>query len=84
MQTDRIFVNYAWLSPGGARSRPHESGPVLPLTRIFLAARKFWSLQGIYKEIKFTRKWHGKIQKLKEIARISVTKTNLYQLQVLN
>jgi hypothetical protein len=34
------------------------------------------SLQGIYKEIKFTRKWQGKIQKLKEIARISVTYTS--------
>jgi hypothetical protein len=49
---------------------------VLPLTRIFPAARKYWSLQGIYKEIKFTRKWQGKIQKLKEIARISVTYTS--------
>jgi hypothetical protein len=49
---------------------------VLPLTRIFLAARKYWSLQGIYKEIKFTRKWQGNIQKLKEIARISVTYTS--------
>ena len=38
--------------------------------------RKYWSLQGIYKEIKFTRKWQGKIQKLKEIARISVTYTS--------
>jgi hypothetical protein len=35
-----------------------------------------WFLQGIYKEIKFTRKWQGKIQKLKEIARISVTYTS--------
>jgi hypothetical protein len=40
------------------------------------AARKYWSLQGIYKEMKFTRKWQGKIQKLKEIARISVTYTS--------
>jgi hypothetical protein len=40
------------------------------LQGFFPAARKYWSLQGIYKEIKFTRKWQGKIQKLKEIARI--------------
>jgi hypothetical protein len=46
------------------------------LQGFFLAARKYWSLQGIYKEIKFTRKWQGKIHKLKEIARISVTYTN--------
>ena len=32
---------------------------------------------GICKEMSFTRKWQGKIPKLKEIARIS-----LYQLQV--
>jgi hypothetical protein len=46
------------------------------LQGFFLAARKYWSLQGIYKEIKFTRKWQGNIQKLKEIARISVTYTS--------
>jgi hypothetical protein len=46
------------------------------LQGFFLAARKYWSLKGIYKEIKFTRKWQGKIHKLKEIARISVTYTN--------
>jgi hypothetical protein len=46
------------------------------LQGFFPAARKYWSLQGIYKEIKFTRKWQGKIQKLKEIARISVTYTS--------
>jgi hypothetical protein len=40
------------------------------LQGFFPAARKYWSLQGIYKEIKFTRKWQGKIQKLKGIARI--------------
>jgi hypothetical protein len=43
------------------------------LQGFFLVARKYWSLQGICKEMKFTRKWQGKIQKLKEIARISVT-----------
>jgi hypothetical protein len=32
-------------------------------------------LQGIYKKIKCTRKWQGKMQKLKEIARISVIYT---------
>jgi hypothetical protein len=46
------------------------------LQGFFLAARKYWSLQGIYKKIKFTRKWQGNIQKLKEIARISVTYTS--------
>jgi hypothetical protein len=43
------------------------------LEGFFLAGRKYWSLQGIYKEIKFTRKLQGKIKKLKESARISVT-----------
>jgi hypothetical protein len=43
---------------------------VFPLARIFPCSKEYWSLQGIYKEIKFTRKWQGKIQKLKEIARI--------------
>jgi hypothetical protein len=46
------------------------------LQGFFLAARKYWSMQGIYKEMKCTRKWQGKIQKLKEIARISVTYTS--------
>jgi hypothetical protein len=48
----------------------NTSQAVLPL------ARKYWSLQGIYKEMKCTRKWQGNIQKLKEIARISVTYTS--------
>jgi hypothetical protein len=46
------------------------------LQGFFLAARKYWSMQGIYKEMKCTRKWQGKIQKLPEIARISVTYTS--------
>jgi hypothetical protein len=46
---------------------------VLPLARIFPAARKYWSWQGVCKEISFTRKWQVKIIKLKEIARISKT-----------
>jgi hypothetical protein len=46
------------------------------LQGFFLAARKYWSLQGIYKEMKCARIWQGKIQKIKEIARISVTYTS--------
>jgi hypothetical protein len=45
------------------------------LQGFFPAARKYWSLQGICKKMSFTRKWQGKIQNLKEIARISVTYT---------
>jgi hypothetical protein len=58
------------------QSRLHESWmQCFHLQGFFVAARKYWSLQGIYKEIKFTRKWQGKIHKLKEIARISVSYT---------
>jgi hypothetical protein len=46
------------------------------LQGFFPAARKYWSLQGICKEMSFTWKWQGKIQKLKDIARISVTYTS--------
>ena len=81
MQTDRIYVNYAWLSPGGARSRPHESGPVLPLTRIFPRSKEILvlarNLQGnkIYKEM---------ARKNTKIKGNCKDFCNLYQLQVLN
>ena len=52
-------------------------GQCFHLQGFFLAARKYWSLQGIYKEIKFTRK-NTKIKgNCKDFC-------NLYQLQVLN
>jgi hypothetical protein len=50
---------------------------VLPLARIFPCSKEILVLaRGICKEMSFTRKWQGKIQKLKEIARISVTYTS--------
>jgi hypothetical protein len=55
---------------------------VLPLARIFPCSKEILvlarNLQGneMHKEMKCTRKWQGKIEKLKEIARISVTYTS--------
>jgi hypothetical protein len=56
---------------GGAFSRT-----VIDLQGFFPVARKYCSLQGICNEMSFTRRWRGKIQKLKEIATIYVTYTN--------
>jgi hypothetical protein len=61
------------ISPGAVGKRSEQC---FHLQGFFLAARKYWFLQGIYKEMKCTRKWQEKIQKLKEIARISVTYTS--------
>jgi uncharacterized protein with ACT and thioredoxin-like domain len=49
---------------------------VLPLTRIFLYSKEILVLARNLQGNKITRKWQGKIQKLKEIARISVTYTS--------